>query len=72
MYQIAFKLHKDDAARFGVEECSDSLDINFETAERAKQTMEEIQRDPTALGMVEWLAAATLWVTDEQGNIIYS
>lgn len=59
-YRISFK-HDEHG--------SDSLGCDFATIKAAQREIESIQREPGSVGWADWLRNATLWITDEKGNI---
>lgn len=48
---------------------SDHLGCDYPTSEAAHREIEAIQRDPGRAGWAGWLKDATLWVSDDQGNL---
>ncbi len=59
-YRISFK-HDDHG--------SDSLGCDFASVAAAKAEIAVIESNPGHGGWAEWLKEASLWVTDDNGNI---
>lgn len=71
MYHVVCKLDREDAARLGVEEFgSDRLEAIFRTKRDAERHIKAIRRNPEAIGYLPWIAEASLWVVDDNGNLV--
>lgn len=49
---------------------SDRLGIDFKTIKAAWKHIAEIRTDPSKFGWCEWLKDASLWVVDDEGNLM--
>ena len=65
-YRLCFKIDSCEDFPNGL---SDSLGINFRTVQAAQTYAAKLRQDPNSVGEHPCLKSASLWVSDEIGNV---